>query len=150
MRRKPKGIRNQTRNHDADSINRQRETQIPQQSSSPVSRLMRIAHDIALRIRAIELVFVVLVFDETLMVRGIWVGDLVVEEPWENEGYCRGARAAYIREDFLERGDCHGCYEGEDDEDGCDDGEADVAHFVGLVGVLVRVEELVAGGRGVA
>lgn len=132
MRSHQKGVRNQTSNHDADSINRQRKTQLPQQTPPPIPALMGIAHDITFRVRAIEFILVVLVLDKPLVVRRVWIRDLVVEQPGEDEGDGGGTGGADVREDLLQRGNGHGGDEGEDDEDGRYDCEPQVAHFFRL------------------
>lgn len=101
MRRNEKSIRNQARHHDHPAIDRECETHITKQSSSPMPILVDIAHIMAFSVRIIEFVLVVLVFDQALMGGGIRVGDLVVEESWEDEGDGSRAGAADVGENFL-------------------------------------------------
>lgn len=64
------------------------------------------------------------------MVRGVRVGNLVVEEPGKNEGDAGAACAANVGEYGLEGGHCHGDDVGQDDDDSGDGREAGFAHTV--------------------
>lgn len=64
------------------------------------------------------------------MLRGIGGRDLVVEQAWEDETDARAPGASDVREDFLERGYCHGDYIAQDDDRCGDSSEAGVAHRV--------------------
>jgi len=132
MRRDQKGIRNETNDHNKNTVNAQSKRQITQQAPPEITIKMSLARNIPLRLSTLVLIFVVFILNKTLVVRGFRVRDLVVEQPRQNEGNCRGSRATNISQYFLQTGNGHGGDEGEDDEDGGDDCEFQVAHLAAL------------------
>lgn len=73
-------------------------------------------------------IFVVILFDQTLVMRGIRRGNFVVEQAGQDEADGGAAGATDIGKDFLKRRHGHGDDVAKYDNDGTDDGEADVAH----------------------
>lgn len=134
-------INTQTRDHDEDTVHGQGQRGVTQQPASPIAIVIALATSAPLDTRR-ELGRVVLVLDEALVVRGVRVGDLVVEEARQDEGDGGGACAADVGEDEGERGDGHGGDEGEDDENGGHNGEAHIAHFLARLGCGVADERV--------
>lgn len=66
------------------------------------------------------------------MVRTVGRGDLVVEDAGQDKADGRTASAADICKNLFERRDSHGRNIAEHDDNSGDDGEAELAHWLGL------------------
>lgn len=145
MPTRPKNdINPQTRHHDQQTIARQPQRRIAQKPAPPVSSLKTLPRRAPL-LPPLILDLIIFILYQPLMVRRIRVRDLVVEQPGEDEADGCAACRTDVGEDQGERGDRHGCDEAEDDEDGCYQGEAHIAHLLARFRCLIADERVSAG-----
>ena len=95
-------VRDQTSDHDNESINCKRKTQSPQQLSAPWSVLQSISAKETFVFTTRPIVLIVIFFHQLLVMWRLGRGYLIVEQPRKDETDAGASGASHVREHLFE------------------------------------------------
>lgn len=131
MRRHHKhGIRDQTSDHDNESIDRHRKTKPPQHFPPPRPTFQPASAKKALVLTSRPIVLVIIFLHQLLVMWRLGRRYFVVEQSGKDEADACASCTAHVCKHRLKRRHCHSHDVAQDNDGGCDGGESCVPHAI--------------------